>query len=466
MEKNNNRTCILISSYDQHKNYLDKFIYSIIQKTPNDLPIYVIISKEDEIYFAYMRKKYANVNLIIFSKIVELLDGIKINECDLLKTYGKYKYQSLKKYYGIYYLFYNDLCEHVIIFDSESIIVKPMNINELVNTYIANPFLIYSESDNTNNELHTHVEETTNTLLDLSVHIGWFLEYYLWIYDKKIFIDFMNHFINKFGRPLLNVIKQYKEIFIEIVYQTFIYKNNASYNYSIINFDEYLRRTYHDEQDKLIEINKNIIRLRPLKPVEDCRVFIDEKNSLMNDVMKKFYETYNLSLYKTSDTEQSLDFIKNTESIKMCVSEYSDLIYKYYNPEYFTNCKNNYCLISKNIAYTGNNIFRFIKNAIDRQPFNWFGYEMSTTAKCVKFTFEIYFDRLDIPQVKNYIAFKRHYPSEIYKLQINNIGIRMWHKFEYTLKITSDKQDLYIIIFDDAPRCDVLIRNFEFEEIQ
>lgn len=141
------RNCVLISSYRQHKCYLDKFLYTIQRLTPNNIPIYIVISRDEEGEFHYMTNKYKNVNLLVFSKILEMLDDKKIIENDLLKEYGKYNYQSLKKYYGIYYLFFTDQYDNIIVFDSESIVIRNVDINNIVDTYVKDPALIYSESN-------------------------------------------------------------------------------------------------------------------------------------------------------------------------------------------------------------------------------------------------------------------------------------------------------------------------------
>ena len=112
-------SCILIASYINHLEYLKKFLFTLNKLTPNNLPVYIIIGKEDFPRFCSFQVNYTNVHLLIFSKIVELLEDRKIDDIRLLKDYGKYRYQSLKKYYGLYYLFYRYSYQNIIIFDSE-----------------------------------------------------------------------------------------------------------------------------------------------------------------------------------------------------------------------------------------------------------------------------------------------------------------------------------------------------------
>ena len=223
------KNCILISSYCQHKYYLDKFLYSIQRLTPNNIPVYIIISRDEEDEFHYMTNKYKNVNLLTFSKIMELLDDIKIAETNILREYGKYNFQSLKKYYGLYYLFSSDKYDNVIIFDSESMVVRDVDINVMISEYMSKPFLIYSEDTTNTKDLHVNVDNAMKEMLGINGNIGWFLEYYQWIYEKRIFVDFMKFLIDKYECTIFELFHKFEEIFIEIVYQSYINKNNSIY---------------------------------------------------------------------------------------------------------------------------------------------------------------------------------------------------------------------------------------------
>lgn len=468
------RNCILISSYHDHKPYLDKFLYTIQKNTPNNLPIYIVISKDDESEFTMCKNLLNNVNLIIFSKIVELLDDKIIDEDILLKEYGKYNYQSLKKYYGLYYLFYSNIYDNIIIFDSESIIVKNIDVNNLINKYIEDPFLIYSETDNKNNVLHTQVDLATRDIIKIQEPVGWFLEYYLWIYEKKLFTDFMQYIIQQHEKSMIDVFKQYDNIFFEILYQLFIYKNNIKYKYNIINFSNYIERQYQDDviKENVIKIIRSI---SPLKPIEDCREFIEheinEDNGNKCNFIKIFYNIHQLALYKTKDSEKSLEFVKNMECIKICASEYSDKIFNYYFPSFIKDLKLNSAFILKNIITMENDsnspIYKLIKRKNVNEPFHWLGYEINAPPQTkIKFSFELMFQELKNINHKNYIAFKRHIPQEIHRIPLNTVILNQWKKYVYTVNINDCASDLCIIIFDDAPKCHVLIRNFIFEVIK
>lgn len=452
-----NNNAIIIASYLQHKNYIDKFLYSIKNNTDNDIDIYIVVSKDEYNDFIYLTTKYEHINLLIFSKIVELIEKQCIDEEKLLERYGKYKYQSLKKYYGIYYLFYNDLCEHVIIFDSESIVVRKTNINDIINEYITQPFIIYS-SEILQDKLHKCVDMTTKKLLDIECHnyIGWFMEYYCWIYEQNIFKDFVYMLLIRYNKPLIDIIEEYEDVFIENIYLTYIYLNNELYHYRLVDLNEYMKREMSLTTEEIESIYKSI---SPQRPLEDARLLVKQEN----ENITKIYDNLKLCLYKTSDDERSLNFIARMKNIRMCVSEYADRIFNYYYPLYNINCKENYCFISNNIQQK-EGIYTVIKSSNNKTTFNWLGYELSAeenTKICL--TFEMFVKSFNFVRTPNtYIAFKRHNPCKIDKINIIGRQLQQWMTYRYEVDVNSSKRELFIIIFDDAPACHILIRNFSF----
>jgi hypothetical protein len=454
-----NNNCILIPSYDKHRIFLEKCLYTIQKCTSNDLRIYVIISQTDEKYFSQYEHKFSNVKLLLFSKVVQLLENLHIDESDIFKKYGKYNYQSLKKFYGLYYLFYYGF-DNVIIFDSETMIIRPINITNLINNYINKPFLVCSKSTIKSNKLHTDVDETTRQILNISNYNGWFLEYYLWIYEKHIFSDLFKYLLVKYNKNMINLISICSNIFIEIIYQTFICINNKKYCYKIIDFDEYILNKYCENYTNVIQIFNGI---SPLRPIEDCRELIERG---YYDIVKKMYDDNKFIVYKTKDTEKSLQYIKGNEQIKICASEYSDIVFSYFYPNYIYDIEYNHNFIHRNLMSTiidGQEVYRIDKKTNQTVKLLWIGYEITFPNKSiVKFSLELLFETIKNITKRNFIAFKRHNPYELITIPIHNIIINKWKSYEFMITINNEHSDLYIIIFDDAPECNVLIRNFNF----
>ena len=195
--------------------------------------------------------------------------------------------------------------------------------------------------------------------------------------------------------------------------------------------------------------------------MEDCRIFIENDKS---DFVNSIYNELNLKLYKTCDSNKSLEFIKNTESIKICVSEYSDIIFNNYHPNYVNSDIVDSKFVGKNIVNIGNNTYSLVKNTSVQDPFHWLGYDLTARENTkIKFSFEMMVNRYENVCPDNFIGFKRHKPMEIIRIPNNKIILCKWIKYEFTFKITNNFADLYILIFDNAPQCDVIIKNFAYQ---
>lgn len=461
-----NHNCILIPSYDKHRNYVDKFLFSVQEKTPNNIDIYIIVGTTEEADFYYMTTKYKNVKIIIFSRILELIENVLKDDVTLLNMYGKTIYQSLKKFYGLYYLFFMCNYDNVIIFDSESFVVRSTDINQIINDYVTSPFILYSSIPHYNDKLKTDVEtyaQITNEKKDISM---WFLEYYLWIYEKRIFTNFVQSFLLLFGKTFYTFIENYSgTVFVEVIYQTHIYKTNDVYGYKFIEFVDFMALKHPANLSESISlINMNI----PNKPIEDARIYIEQ--NLEKVFADDIYNELQLQLYKTNDSQKSLDFIKRHETIVMCVSEYSDIIFNYFNPEYSKNFVYNWRFLLQNAigieSHDKMGLYRVSKKTNDVAPFHWIGYEMTIpTNMCVKFTFDLFFMDLGTIEQQHFIAFKQHYPLQLHYIPLSVHLLHTWTHYEFLVNVTYTKEekcDAYIIIFDNSPQCDVLIRNFTF----
>lgn len=448
------KNCILISSYGEHFCYLLRFLYTI-RLTPNNIPIYVIVNEKEKEKFKKIETMNSMVHIISFSHIVHMLDGDVPEEDKLLDKIGKYNYQSLKKYYGIYYLFFSGTYENIIIFDSETMIIREIDIDAVIEQYLLHPFLIYSEHTGATKSLHDDVVRNTQMLLKTNDK-HWFLEYYLWIYEKNIFMNFMCHFVSKYDKSMISLLSECDDMFIENLYQSFICKNESMHKYELINIDD-LSSAICEPQN--IKMYKDLVS--PQKILEDCRLLVDKGEA---NFVKKMYDRMNLQFYKASDTKNSRMFVNDFENIKICVSEFSKQIFTEYHKDYIKSI----CVESKfkleNITELGEHLYSIKKSTNTVEPFNWIGYEMMTYDDVmVKFSFELFFKSLDSKRREYYIGFKNHYPLTTRKIDLSNIPVGDWIHYDFDVRVKNNVSDLYIIIFDNAPKCEVLIRNFAFD---
>ena len=225
------KNCILIPTYEGHKYFLNYFLYSISVNTPKNISIYLIVSKDDYNIFVVMARNYVdlNINVLILSDIMREIYKIYIDENFMLERLGKVTYQSMKKIYGVIHLMNNNY-DNVIVFDSECMIIKYIDINDYIDEYIKkkkNPYVIYSTCESSNSHIHGIVLNNANSLIGTKNKNIWLLEYYLWIYEKNIIYDFYKYIKNRyiFCENLYEIFSMYSDIFIENVYFAFIYNS-------------------------------------------------------------------------------------------------------------------------------------------------------------------------------------------------------------------------------------------------
>lgn len=187
--------------------------------------------------------------------------GISFSPNELLKKYKKFTFQTLKKFYT---MIYSD-ADRFLVLDSESMWVKETNMKYLFEKFFESPF-IASSSISFRNSIGDVIQEScdnVNFLLDKSCD-RWFLENFVWFYDKAI----LNDMFQCYGSPIemadkvydLQVEQKIRTGIFEIeLYQAYLYHNKDKYNYTVIDIDKLLEsklntsllRKYLDDHNKL-----------------------------------------------------------------------------------------------------------------------------------------------------------------------------------------------------------------------
>lgn len=481
-----NLNCILIPTYIEHIDYVDKFLYSICKNTPNNIPIYLLVSMNEISNFSYMVDKYNNINVINFTQVMQMFENTQCDDAILLNNCGKYLFQSFKKMYGLHYLFFVKNFDNVIIFDSESFIIRDVDVNELINNYVVNPFILYSCLLNDN--FKTTVESFIKLINDVDGS-RWYLEYYLWVYEKNIFLNFVQSILLTHGNSLYKFFEKYFKtsfgstinsnncekvcrnhrvilvpsksqtiipaIFIEVIYQSYIHEHNDVYKYNFIEFTNFISIKYpHKLSESLRVIGVNL----PNKPIEDARIYIEQdyENLFVNDI----YDEFQLQLYKTNNSVKSLDFLKKHECIRICVSEYSDIVFNHFFPTYVDDYKLNWKIVSSHVIRIDSSLYMFRKKTNEVSPFHWIGYElMSPPDTHIIFSFDLFFVEQCVVNNTHFIAFKKHSPIEFQ--YVNPSCPQTWHHYDITIDSPACK-DTYLLFFDNAPICEILIKNLRF----
>lgn len=450
-----NKNCILVVSYIEHRKYLDRFIYSIKANTHNNVKIYILVSKKEAEFFDIIKDD--NMTIVIMSEMMREICGIEMNEEEELNRIGKYNYQSMKKFYGLYYLFVREY-DNVVVYDSESIVIRDIDINEMINKYVESPFIIYSDTERYGNkvinDLHEKVIKTTNMILNIEGRVNWYLEYYNWIYEKKIFVDFMSYIIRENRMSIMDIFREDTTIFIEEIYYAYIYAKNE-YGYKFVE-------VYKEIEESGGEINKIEDKIGQLKPLEDSRKLVEEQEEYL---IGKIYRKLGLNIYKTYDTYKSLNFVINTEDIKICVSEYSDKIYNEFVKGYKDSKIEEIIFIDKYMKkVSGGYIIQ--KSTSESEMYKWIGYKMRVSEDtCIRFNFEMKINYIANDTNKNEIGFKKHMPDKKINIDYKKMVHKNWEKMEVIMTARKNMEELYVLIFDDAPTCEIEIRNMTYTQI-
>lgn len=222
------------------KNYLKSFDYYVEDK--ENIEIYFTINAYEEKEFKKIIepfKQKININVLIFDEILDSF-GIYLTPDNLLKKYGKFSFQTLKKYYTMLYV----NCNKMLVLDSESLWVRKTNMKELFENFFSNPRLFCSDIDKERISLFKlNVQKNIDYLLNCH-HKLWFLENFMWYYDKAI----LENMVRDIGFPIEIVDKSRKQfpynhdVFEILLYQNYIYNNLDRYGYKVVNVTEACRK--------------------------------------------------------------------------------------------------------------------------------------------------------------------------------------------------------------------------------
>ena len=242
---------IVTPTYVKHfvfiKSYLSSFRKYVADK--ENIKLYFIISRSEREVFEREITPYKELNIttLIFEEILEFF-GVHETSEKLLKKYGRFTFQTLKKYYGL--LFIPE--EKSLVLDSESVWINETKMSKLFEDFFSSPRLLGSSLDKRPRSFPFFWQfiENINFLMGQKCSY-WFLEDYMWFYEKKI----LQALIKKYGSPIQLAEKlfqphprltdrndAYHGIFEIILYQNFIYFNQKKYHYNFFNVDTVMEK--------------------------------------------------------------------------------------------------------------------------------------------------------------------------------------------------------------------------------
>lgn len=238
---------VITPTFEPHFQFVEKYLESykefVIDK--DNVTLLFTISKDEAESFKKITDKYCDgvqYETLFFEDILQHFN-INLTPNELLKKYKKFTFQTLKKFYT---MLYSD-ADKFLVLDSESMWVRKTNMKELFESFLNSPFIAGSSISNRDSvsDFTQGVNDNVNFLLGKPCD-KWFLENFVWFYDKKI----LNDLFDIYGSPIEMAEKVYSlkdeqkresGIFEIELYQAYLYHNNDKYNYTVLDVDNLLK---------------------------------------------------------------------------------------------------------------------------------------------------------------------------------------------------------------------------------
>lgn len=253
------KRAIITPTFEPHFKFVDKYLESAVTfiDDPNEVTFFFTVSEKEIDKFNILISKYRSKLDIEILSFENLLKHFKVpyTNWELLNKYEKISYQTLKKFYTMLYL---ENYEQFLVIDSESMFIRPTSVKLLFDNYFSSPFILksrkfYKEPENFND----WVIENYSLILDKDeskpkVKYLWFLESFVWFYDRKIISDMFNDLGDILS--LVDEVYNYKYpiagLFEICLYHGYIYQHNDIYNYryNILDSDKIIRETFIDDE--------------------------------------------------------------------------------------------------------------------------------------------------------------------------------------------------------------------------
>jgi hypothetical protein len=350
---------IVIPCYKDHLEHIRSLLISFNMNCIDKeyTLINIIISRDELTLFEdeILKKFSLNIKLSVFSDLIKKYEGKTVSENELLEKIGKFNFQSIKKLYGML----DASSEYVCVFDSESLFIRKISMYEYVK---CNKHIYYYSSrlqpHMTNHARHMQTEmnkllENDNTLVNFNGSNNlWFLEAYLWIFNKHVLIDIVMQMKIKFG-SMTNITS---EFFIEYCYYLFYFTNQSKY--PVVQWIDTLNVIKNNLPAH--DYNYWMQNTPEWSVIEHCTTQIKSPTSII--AVTKIFQDLNLPVCRV--VENSFDialFLSFTKNIKICVSNHCNIVYKLVKKDFFNK---NIKIFMSGLIRANDNI-NTIKNTID-----------------------------------------------------------------------------------------------------
>ena len=255
-----------------------------------------------------------NIKIWSLKELVKDLFNEEIVEHDLLNRIGKYNFQCLKKFVGVY-IFGNP---YSLLMDAETLVVRNFKIKTLFDNHFNKDKHIFYTNNNYGNFTGVHKQVTEDCLRIIGEDTNlpfYFLEAYNWFFDKNILEDLFKTIWKTNNATIFDILtKKYKIIFETPLYNLYIYHNNDKYNYKFICINDELYKIMGEKNYKEYISKKEL----PTAFEFHAKIMTSQYYS---DVFRVFYNKNKLNFFKYGILDQhqfspyQIKFIENTKDI-------------------------------------------------------------------------------------------------------------------------------------------------------
>ena len=242
-----NSTTAVIASYIGHLPELQRFLEHNIRFNTNYKNTYIILvisSSDIDAFKNLVKEKFEVLKELItiydFDALFAKHFNFDISTHDLMNTYDKYTFQSIKKLCGMLEV----KTETLMLFDSESYFIRECPLVDYVNKFMEKKEMFYTTklSNTIQEDVINNVKHILNESLPDNFWPGIVISHQC-IYPKSIIIDFYNYIL-----PIKDMLKR-KYIFIEILLNSYIYKYNERFQYTFVDLTNTLQ--YFDNHEHI-----------------------------------------------------------------------------------------------------------------------------------------------------------------------------------------------------------------------
>jgi hypothetical protein len=235
------RSAIITPTFQDHFPFILLYLKSFDTYVEDKftMPIYFTISRFEENNFTKMIAHYIDnldIRILIFEDILTKF-GITKSPETLLNNYGKFSFQTLKKFYT---MLYTGL-DRFLVLDSESMWIRPTNMTKIFDNFFSAPFISHSDiEDRWLSPFTNAISEANNLLLGQRIPY-WFLENFVWFYERRILND-MYKDIGTFIQMVQKVYNAhlYDGLFEIAIYQAYLYIHREKYGYKDVDISHEL----------------------------------------------------------------------------------------------------------------------------------------------------------------------------------------------------------------------------------